>query len=537
MRLTDDEPFAYVFFLSLSRSTITRQNPSALALPHTAIHMLSRRCVLSSLHQSQSAGAVASLFSSPASTSICCYRHLTNTTPTSPSPSQFNPSLQRFFRDLKQITVDINSPPPQQQHTASQAVPSPAATTIATQTVLLADRSAPCFLNLRGMVYDDPVMVAALSKAGKSMRYVCPVWSPLSGYERAGLALRPAPVRGGGARPEASRRHVKVTLSSGATVELINIEETTFFAEYSAKQKSETTATWSGNEWAAGVLGALRTRGIADGGAATEAAQREWASVPRNVLGTPLGSRIVSALQSQPRANLQPPCPTFEELQAMSPVWVEAEQAASLGLTVKASESGHGFVVEAARSDSHHGAPVFRAPQLWYHEQQLEPHPTVTFSPTRSRKCTCLSADGVPYNVATTFRMRDYCTRWGYNSSLAVFCTPSRLRQRAGCLIASQPSVVRYLPTTLAAAARRVELEAGEEPHEMPPPFSMILDGEVITLWNTQQTSVHEDLFKFALTKWKDGSRQRRLAREALALEETSRLLSPLPSPPQSSGQ
>lgn len=358
----------------------------------------------------------------------------------------------------------------------------------------LAERAETVFVNLRGVCYVDDCITDALKAATEQQRYRCPVWGTAASLQRSGFTI----TRSG---PGSS---TVVRLSSGQTAELFNIEETAEFSSLlpaaSSVEEEQQREKWSGNQWSEMVLRHLRQReGVQrsrrstspsplPNSVSTEEAKREWNAVPRNLLGQPLLDRVASALREEYSG--------FTALQAASPVWLTSSQIASLGFAVRSEEEEKRFVLSPS-GGSDEALPRFDAPTVWYNASQLvregisrsednvDNDASWVFDYTSLQRSPhqCMNMDGKPYGMITSFRLRQYCLQWGYTSSrIAIFVTPEKLHQRGGSVL---PNRKRSHDT---------DNSADTDNNSKPLPFTLMAADEVITLWNTEQTSMHVEL-------------------------------------------
>lgn len=324
----------------------------------------------------------------------------------------------------------------------------------------LSERTDVAYVNLRGTCYPDPTIVRLLGAAQAASGYVCPVWDTLESFKRRGMDFVVEP------------RGVEVPLSAGLPVLLYNAQDTTLFAELSAAA-GKNGANRSPNEWGEAVVSALRERG---GSGKPLLTVSEWQSVARNVMGEPLGRTLQTALETGYER--------YAELQQKSPVWVEASQLRVLGLEVLPGEAERGFMEPSATD-------VLRTPRVWFNASQLATHPTVRLDMESCLQTpqVCLNVDGARYHVTTRFLLRMYCQKWGYRMRTAVFVTPERLRERGGVVLRQSPAKLEAARTGMKTGSGAADTES-----DVPPPFMMVADGELLTLWNTEQTSLHREL-------------------------------------------
>lgn len=120
----------------------------------------------------------------------------------------------------------------------------------------------------------------------------------------------------------------------------------------------------------------------------------------------------------------------------------------------------------------------------------------------------CVNSAGFQYSLLNTFLLRAYCQRWGCTTyRTAVFITPEYLRQRGGHVLLPQKTNETMEQKNDTAQTPSTTTQSVTS-STSPTPFTLVAGGDVITLWNVEQTSLCATLRNEAFEKkrsWKAG--------------------------------
>ncbi|CCW71695.1 unnamed protein product [Phytomonas sp. Hart1] len=338
-------------------------------------------------------------------------------------------------------------------------------------------------LNLFGKLYPESI-AQTLREQATAKNFQFPIWSTLGGYIRFGLAVLP---EGGSG--------IQLQIQSKRTVELFNIQQSNY-------KFSTTTNTFQD------ILKDLR--------------RQSKLLLPRDIGGRYLNFKFEVYIRNHW---------SFTDLQKVCPLWIKNYHLELLSDSVKKSEKLNFIAVPMVQMH----APIINFPSIpyspntmqyssmnvnanmhnhsiFYNISQLENSSRYTRNRDISKQLIMLNSCGKRYSSVMTFRMFEYCYQYFFNyEDPSVWITESRLKMLGGQVInkprfSSVEAQKLYSSQKSLSTVQRPLLCDSDKREEgvVPPPFVECVCDEIVTLYNSEQTDVHNLVYKMALNMYSE---------------------------------
>ncbi|KPA77868.1 putative mitochondrial hypothetical protein [Leptomonas pyrrhocoris] len=348
-------------------------------------------------------------------------------------------------------------------------------------------------VNLQGALYFGE-MASMLQEAAHDRHFVSPVWSTQEAFEAIGSAVEVPDAEG-----------VVLPISSAQQICVFNLEQTSLADRFR-------------------VATALELRKYVHDRKRSSAA-RPSPCRPLTIAGSPL---------SRERANALANSPTFFHWQEQCPYWVSINDLRVLDAAVRpemedqyimmprfgvspsgsretdggcSSSSSSSFAADSRtlrRSEVDEEDRMYNLLQLHDDEGRF----SRPFGHSAEKLSRCYGIRGTRYSPATTWLMWEYCQRYHFplSSGRIVMLTAERIQNMGGTVIqeARYPLPQESKAQSHADEEARSNTAAEDGDGVVPPPFTMLIHGEVVTLYNALQTDIPNAIFQYVERQLED---------------------------------
>ncbi|KPI85123.1 hypothetical protein ABL78_5816 [Leptomonas seymouri] len=354
-------------------------------------------------------------------------------------------------------------------------------------------------VNLQGARYSGE-MASVLQRAAAEHHFVSPFWSSKEAFEQIGASVVVPDTEG-----------VVLPMSSAQEIRVFNLEQTTLADQLRFATQFEMRMYVSSHRNSSNT--------------------RTSVLKPMNIVGGQLSRERVNALAAEPRFFFwQERCPywvTLEEIRALGAVIRPEEEGIScrsLHAAAKVTDSGDCTTPSSMADGCEHQAGVASGEIPVYNLMQLQDDSgrfSRQFRMPPEKLARCYSIRGSRYLPITTWLMWEYCRRYNFplEEKIIVMLTAERIFSMGGTVV-SEPRLAlprgpnfqseegfstseASTPDDVVAEAKadadldEVGITAAETSKcAAPPPFTMIVKGEVVTLFNALQTDIPDAIFQ-----------------------------------------
>lgn len=351
-------------------------------------------------------------------------------------------------------------------------------------------------VNLQGALYLGD-MAAVLQVAAHARYFVSPFWTSKAAFERIGATVDVPEDEG-----------VLLPISSARSIRVFNLEQTSLAEQFRMATVAEVQTYVRGHHpWSVAPTTSLRPRNIAGG-----ALPRVW----------------VDALAASPN---------FFVMQGQCPYWILSKEMRSLNVEPRAEEADNYFLIPALRggfagpasagswwsprwpadatasaslhkdeeTDKEGEMHIFNLKQVSDDDGRF-----AQFSLPLEKMARCYSIRGTCYSPVTTWLMWEYCRRYHFPLNVApiVMLTAERVHSMGGTVLQTprHPLPARSSPVVEGVGE---ETDATADPASsnddsdkegatavVPPPFTILINEEVVTLYNALQTDISSAIFE-----------------------------------------